>query len=153
MDLAPFQFGQWEGKRRVVWFGWKYDYDARKIRKASDVPDWLQPVASKIERFDDLEPGSIVQVLVTEYAAGAGIGWHRDKPHFDKIYGLSLLSGCKFRFRRRTGSKWERLTLDVAPRSIYRLTGDSRHVWEHSIPSVDALRYSITFRTMKLTRV
>jgi len=68
LNLAPFQFGQWEGKRRVVWFGWKYDYDARKIRKASDVPDWLQPVASKIERFDDLEPGSIVQVLVTEYA-------------------------------------------------------------------------------------
>ena len=148
LDLAQFQFGQWEGKRRVAWFGWKYDYDERKIQRASDVPDWLQPLASKIERFDDLEPGSIAQVLITEYEAGAGIGWHRDKPHFERILGLSLASPCKFRFRRKNGAKWERFSFDAEPRSLYRMVEEARHGWEHSIPPVERLRYSITFRTM-----
>jgi alkylated DNA repair dioxygenase AlkB len=90
----------------------------------------------------------IRQVLFTEYDVGVGIGWHRDKPHFDKVFGLSLGSTCKFRFRRRAGEKWERFTLDAEPRSIYMMSGASRQVWEHSIPAVEAPRYSITFRSM-----
>jgi putative chromate ion transporter len=88
------------------------------------------------------------QVLCTEYGVGVGIGWHRDKPHFDRIFGLSLGSACKFRFRRTAGKAWDRFTLDAEPRSLYMMSGASRHVWEHSIPAVEAPRYSITFRTM-----
>ena len=66
----------------------------------------------------------IAQVLCTEYDTGVGIGWHRDKPHFDRIFGLSLGSPCKFRFRRPAGEKWQRFTLDAAPRSIYMMAGD-----------------------------
>ena len=88
------------------------------------------------------------QILCTEYDEGVGIGWHRDKPHFDKVFGLSLASACKFRFRRKNGANWQRFTLDAAPRSLYSMSGDSRHVWEHSIPMVERQRYSITFRTM-----
>ena len=84
----------------------------------------------------------------TEYDVGVGIGWHRDKPHFDRIFGLSLGSPCKFRFRRAIGAKWQRYTLEAAPRSLYMMSGESRRVWEHSIPAVEAPRYSITFRTM-----
>src|SRR4029079_12490834 len=77
-----------------------------------------------------------------------GIGWHRDKPHFDQVFGLSLASACKFRFRRKTGRIWQRFTLQAEPRSLYMMAGESRSIWEHSIPSVDATRYSVTFRTM-----
>ncbi len=101
-----------------------------------------------MEAFDGQERGSIKQVLVTEYNAGAGIGWHRDKPHFDRVYGLSLFSSCRFRFRRKAGSRWDRYSFEAQPRSIYRLAGPSRYEWEHSIPEVEALRYSVTFRTM-----
>jgi alkylated DNA repair dioxygenase AlkB len=150
IDVRPFQFGIYEGKRRVAWYGWQYDYSDRSLKLAEPIPAWLAPLMERVESFDGLEQGSIRQVLVTEYEAGAGIGWHRDKPHFDKVYGLSLLSSCKFRFRLKAGGKWQRYSFDVQPRSIYRMTGPSRHEWEHSIPEVEALRYSITFRTMAI---
>jgi alkylated DNA repair dioxygenase AlkB len=86
--------------------------------------------------------------LCTEYDVGVGIGWHRDKPHFDQIFGLSLASACNFRFRRKLENTWERFTLEAAPRSIYMMAGASRRIWEHSIPPVDSVRYSVTFRTM-----
>jgi alkylated DNA repair dioxygenase AlkB len=90
----------------------------------------------------------VQQVLCTEYDVGVGIGWHRDKPHFDRIFGLSLGAACKFRFRRPAASKFERFTIEAAPRSVYMMSGEARSAWEHSIPFVEAKRYSITFRTM-----
>ena len=149
IDLQPFQFGQFEGKRRVAWFGWQYDYSDRRIKKADEIPSWLSGITPRVEAFDHLEPDSIKQVLVTEYEAGSGIGWHRDKPHFDRVYGLSLTSPCRFRFRRKDGSKWKRFALEAQPRSLYSMTGPARLDWEHSIPPVEELRYSVTFRTMK----
>ena len=148
IDVQPFQFGAFEGKRRVAWYGWQYDYGVRKLTKADDIPLWLRPLIERIEAFDRLAPGSITQVLMTEYEAGAGIGWHRDKPHFDRIYGLSLRTPCRFRFRRKRGSQWQRFTLEAEPRSLYRMDGEARHEWEHSIPGVESLRYSVTFRSM-----
>lgn len=102
-----------------------------------------------MERFGELPPGSVRQVLCTEYDVGVGIGWHRDKPHFDKVFGISLGSACRFRFRRRKGEKWERFALQAEPRSIYLMDGEARQDWEHSIPPVEQQRYSITFRTMR----
>ncbi|HYW63237.1 MAG TPA: alpha-ketoglutarate-dependent dioxygenase AlkB [Bradyrhizobium sp.] len=147
LPLQPFQFGQFEGKRRVAWFGFSYDYTERHLREADPIPDWLNPVTGRVEAFGG-PPTAIAQVLCTEYDTGVGIGWHRDKPHFGQVFGLSLGSRCKFRFRRPAGEKWQRFTLDAAPRSLYMMSGPSRHVWEHSIPAVEAPRYSITFRTM-----
>ena len=149
IDVQPFQFGQFEGKRRVAWFGWQYDYSDRKIKKAEEIPSWLSGIMARVEAFDHLEPDSIKQVLVTEYEAGVGIGWHRDKSHFDRVYGLSLQTPCRFRFRRKNGSKWTRFALEAQPRSLYRMAGPARLDWEHSIPPVEELRYSVTFRTMK----
>ena len=106
-----------------------------------------------MERFGELSDGSVRQVLCTEYDVGVGIGWHRDKPHFDKVFGISLGSACRFRFRRRQGNKesgkWERFALQAEPRSIYLMDGEARQDWEHSIPPVEERRYSITFRTMR----
>jgi alkylated DNA repair dioxygenase AlkB len=147
LPLVPFQFGAFEGKRRVASFGFKYDYAQQRLEEAGEVPEWLVPMIAKVEAYGG-PAAKIRQVLCTEYDAGVGIGWHRDKPHFDEVFGLSLGSSCKFRFRRKRGEKWERFTLDVAPRSLYIMTGESRHVWEHSIPPVEEPRYSITFRSM-----
>lgn len=65
------------------------------------------------------------------------------------MIGVSLLSPCVFRLRRKAGARWERYSLTAEPRSAYLMRGPSRTEWEHSIPGVEALRYSITFRTLK----
>ncbi|ANW06044.1 alpha-ketoglutarate-dependent dioxygenase AlkB [Bradyrhizobium icense] len=147
LPLQPFQFGAYEGKRRVASFGFRYDYTLRRLQPAEPIPGWLGPLIGQIEAYG--EPSTkIAQVLCTEYDTGVGIGWHRDKPHFGRIFGLSLGSSCKFRFRRAAGEKWQRYTLEAEPRSLYMMSGEAREVWEHSIPAVEAKRYSITFRTM-----
>ena len=148
LDLAPFQFGAYEGKRRVVSFGWSYDFSRRHLAPAAPPPSWIAPFASRVEAFASLKPGAIGHIVFTEYAPGAAIGWHRDKKDFDLVFGLSLAAACPFRFRRKSGKRWERFTLDVQPRSLYLMTGEARWSWEHSIPAMAALRYSVTFRTL-----
>lgn len=147
LPLQPFQFGAFEGKRRVASFGFRYDYTERRLQEAEALPPWLANTVARVEAFGGAGT-RIGQVLCTEYATGVGIGWHRDKPHFGTVFGLSLGSACAFRFRRAAGEKWQRFTLEAAPRSLYVMAGASRHQWEHSIPPVEAPRYSITFRTM-----
>jgi alkylated DNA repair dioxygenase AlkB len=147
LPLRLFKFGEFEGKRRVASFGFRYDYDLRQLTRAEPIPAWLAEIIARVETFGG--PATrIQQVLCTEYGVGVGIGWHRDKPHFDEIFGLSLGSACKFRFRKRAGKTWDRFAIDAEPRSLYMMTGASRRIWEHSIPAVEAPRYSITFRTM-----
>ena len=148
LPLTPFQFGAFEGRRRVASFGRRYDYTDRRLLGADDIPEWAIPIASRVEAFGALPPGSVRQVLCTEYGQGVGIGWHRDRPYYDQVFGLSLGAPCKFRFRRKTGSRWERFSVDAQPCSLYLMSGECRHVWEHSIPPVEAPRYSITFRTL-----
>jgi alkylated DNA repair dioxygenase AlkB len=148
LPLTPFQFGAFEGKRRVAWFGWRYDYSQRELEQAEELPGWLSPFIARVEQFAGLPPSSVRQILCTEYETGVGIGWHRDKPQFGEIFGLSLAAPCKFRFRRKKGPTWQRFTLDAKPRSLYMMAGEARHVWQHSIPPVEATRYSITFRAM-----
>jgi alkylated DNA repair dioxygenase AlkB len=149
LPLQPFQFGAYEGKRRVASFGFRYDYSERKLREAGPIPSWLAPIILSVEKFGDLPSESVRQVLCTEYDVGVGIGWHRDKPHFDEIFGLSLGAPCRFRFRRAAGDKWKRFALNAEPRSLYMMSGESRQIWEHSIPAVEQRRYSITFRTVR----
>ena len=137
LPLQPFQFGEFEGKRRVASFGFRYDYDLRQLKRAEPIPAWLAEIVANVEMFGG--PATrIQQVLCTEYGVGVGIGWHRDKPHFDEIFGLSLGSACKFRFRKRSGKTWDRFKIDAEPRSIYMMTGASRQIWEHSIPAVES---------------
>ncbi|HWW25340.1 MAG TPA: alpha-ketoglutarate-dependent dioxygenase AlkB, partial [Caulobacter sp.] len=62
--------------------------------------------------------------------------------------GVSLLSPCTFRLRRKAGEAWERASITAEPRSAYLMSGASRSAWQHSIPPVGALRYSVTFRTV-----
>lgn len=147
LPLKPFEFaGGFRGNRRVVSFGWRYDYQVQKITQSDPIPDALIELRRKVAQFAGRPQESFQQVLVTEYAPGAGIGWHKDKPMYGDIVGVSLLVPCTFRLRRKTASGWERASFVAEPRSVYMLSGESRSVWEHSIPPLDRLRYSITFR-------
>jgi alkylated DNA repair dioxygenase AlkB len=148
LPLAPFQFGAFEGKRRVASFGFRYDYTDQRLHEAEPLPEFIKPLAARIERFAGLDTGAVQQILFTEYEVGAGIGWHRDKAAFDRVLGVSLGSACPFRFRRKEDRGWTRFTFDAAPRSLYLMDGEARLVWEHSIAPVAQPRWSITFRTM-----
>ena len=148
LPFREFEFHGYLGKRRVVSFGWKYDFSGQRLRKADDIPDFLLPLRADAAPLADLEPSEFQHVLVTEYAPGAGIGWHRDKAVFGKVVGISLLAPCVLRFRRKAGETWERSNIPIAPRSAYVLNGPARLIWQHSISRVDELRYSITFRNL-----
>jgi alkylated DNA repair dioxygenase AlkB len=148
LPLKPFEFaGGFKGNRRVISFGWRYDYNQQTLIETSSIPDELKEIRRAAASFASHRPEDLAQALLTEYAPGAGIGWHRDKKMFGDIIGISLLAPCKFRLRLRTGAGWQRTSLQANPRSAYLLSGPSRTAWEHSIPPVDRLRYSITFRT------
>jgi len=111
------------------------------------MPELLAGLRARAESYAGFSPGSL-PVLLTEYAPGAAIGWHKDRLVFGDVVAISLLSPCTFRLRLKTGSRWERRNLGAEPRSIYLLRGPSRTEWEHSIPGVESLRYSITFRNV-----
>jgi alkylated DNA repair dioxygenase AlkB len=151
LPFREFEFHGYLGKRRVVSFGWKYDFGSQRLQKADEIPDYLLSLRELAALFANLEPEAFEQVLVTEYANGAGIGWHRDKAVFGQVVGISLLGPCTLRFRRKVEGTWERSNLLAEPRSAYHLSGPARTEWEHSISRVDAVRYSITFRSMRET--
>jgi alkylated DNA repair dioxygenase AlkB len=149
LPFQAFQFRGYEGKRQVVSFGWKYDFTRSHLEKADDMPAELLPVRARAASFAGLAPQDLQQCLLNEYLPGAPIGWHRDRPIFEKVVGISLLAPCTFRLRRRIGDGFERAAIELEPRSIYSLTGEARSVWEHSIPPVKGHRYSITFRNFR----
>jgi alkylated DNA repair dioxygenase AlkB len=149
LEFKEFDFRGFLGKRRVVSFGWQYDYNVQRLQKRAPVPDFLAPLRDIAARFAGVASAALEQALVTEYCPGAAIGWHKDRPMFGDVVGISLLSPCVLRLRRKDGSRWQRASLTVEPRSIYLLRGPVREEWEHSIPAVDRLRYSVTFRTFR----
>jgi alkylated DNA repair dioxygenase AlkB len=152
LPFKPFEFHGYLGKRRIVSFGWRYDYSSRALRESMPMPDFLAPLRARAAAVAGLDEALLQQALVTEYDAGVTIGWHRDKSMFEDVVALSFLSPCRFRLRRRQDSGWVRWATEIVPRSLYRLSGPARHAWEHSIPPVGAKRYSVTFRTFVADR-
>jgi alkylated DNA repair dioxygenase AlkB len=149
LAFKPFDFHGHLANRQVVGFGLRYDYDRREVVDAPAIPGFLLPLRDKVATFAGRPAPEFSQVLINEYRPGAGIGWHRDKPHFDLVAGVSLLAPCSFRLRRRNGTAWERQTVEVEPGSAYLMSGPARDEWEHSIPPVAQHRYSVTFRTLR----
>ena len=149
LPFAAFQFHGFEGHRRVVSFGWRYDFNEGGLKRADPLPDWLSALAREAAAFAGLAADAFEQVLINQYPPGAGIGWHRDRPQFEDVVGLSFLAPCRLRFRLRVGDGWRRAALTAEPRSAYLLRGPARRQWEHSIPPMPALRYSITFRSFR----
>ena len=150
--LSPFRFQQWTGKRLTRSFGWSYDFENGSFQRADPIPSWLEPLKARAAQAFGMNSNDLVQALLIRYDPGAGIGWHKDRPVFGDVIGLSLGAPATMRFRRRAGARFERVSAPLAPRSLYRLTGDVRHGWEHSIAAMDETRWSITFRTFANNR-
>jgi len=144
LPLAPYQYGEYEAKRRV------YDYGfAREGREVEPFPEWILPFRERAAHFAGEAPERIAQAHLIEYSPGSPIGWHRDSPPYEKVIGISLLSSCRFLLRReRRDGGWDRYEIEAEPRSGYVMAGPARSQWEHSIPPVSELRYSVTFRTI-----
>jgi alkylated DNA repair dioxygenase AlkB len=136
-------------RRRVIQYGWHYSFESFRTTEAAPIPEFLLPFRERAATVAELGPEQLSEALLTEYSPGATIGWHRDASPFGTVVGISLGAPCRFRFRRGQTGAWETWELSLRPRSIYVLAGPARTEWQHSIPAVKALRYSITFRTMR----
>jgi alkylated DNA repair dioxygenase AlkB len=137
-------------KRVVRHFGLDYDYQSRDVVPSDPWPAALEWLRERCAELAERRPEELAQVLVTRYPPGAGIGWHRDAPMFgSRIAGVSLLAPCRMRFQRTVKGERETAAIELAPRSAYVLSGKARWSWQHSIPATKALRYSITFRTLR----
>jgi alkylated DNA repair dioxygenase AlkB len=149
VELAPFRFQGWLGKRLTASFGWHYDFDRAAFGPTTPIPEALLPVRDRAAAFAGLTSDDLVQTLLIRYDPGAGIGWHRDRPVFEHVVGISLGDPAVLRLRRRRPEGgFDRAAQPVFPRSIYHLSGEARHGWEHSIAPSETRRWSITFRSL-----
>ena len=149
LPLKPFEFRGHLGNRRIAAFGFRYDYSGQVLRPSAVTPDFLAPLREIASRLSGVPDEALQQALVTEYAPGAGIGWHRDKPMFETVVALSFGAACVLRLRQKVDGKWKRANAPIAPRSGYILHGEVREKWEHSIVPMERLRYSVTFRSFR----
>ncbi len=148
LTLNQFIYQGFTARRRIASFGFLYDFTTRKFSEGSRIPDFLLPVRGKAAEFASLPPADLKEVLITEYPPGAPIGWHRDLHMFEVIIGISLLSSCIMKFKpyKKEGAIY---SIQLEPRSVYIMKGTSRWGYQHSIPPVKNLRYSITFRSIR----
>jgi DNA oxidative demethylase len=142
VELSPFRFQGWLGKRLT------HRLAGAMISRTDAVPEWLSPLRERAAQFALLSPDELVQALLIRYDPGAGMGWHRDRPVFEHVIGVSLGAPATMRFRRRRPGGFDRASAELPPRSIYHLSGEARHRWEHSIAEMVVTRWSITFRSL-----
>ena len=164
--IAAIQFSNVEmrggiARRRTAHYGWTYGYNARQTSPGAPMPAFLLPLRERTALWAGVAPEELAEALLTEYPEGAPIGWHRDAPMFDVIGGISLGATCRMKFRpyvspkdlAGAGRAPRRAThaIELAPRSAYLIRGLARREFEHHIPPVAGLRYSITFRSLVRT--
>lgn len=127
------------------------EYTARRRVAIFDTPPgFLFPVRDRLAAWMGLPATELSFTLINEYTPGTPLGWHRDSPEYEQVAGVSLGSTCRMRFRPYPPSKGrsrDALEIVLEPRSAYIMRGAVRWAWQHSVPAVKALRYSITFRT------
>jgi hypothetical protein len=149
LPLRPFEFHGHLGNRRVYTFGHNYIFAGQAPRTDASIPRYFQSLLQIASRISGKPATAFEQVMVTEYAPGAGIGWHRDRPSYEDVVAVSFLAPCTLRLRRQAPRGWERRTVFIEPRSAYLLRGAVRNDWQHSISPMDVLRYSVTLRTFR----
>ena len=149
--LQAARYRQYTARRRVLSFGGSFDYDSNRLLPAAPLDPALLPLRARVAAWMGVPAGALVHALVAEYQPGTPLGWHRDVPDFEEIAGVSLGSAAPLCFRPWPPAPEEGgvLRLEAAPRSIYRMAGPARWAWQHGVPPVPALRWSITFRTAR----
>ncbi len=127
LPFREFEFHGFLGKRRVVPFGFRTDFNGGGLLEAAPIPPFLLPLRERAAAFAGLAPDDLAHALITEYRPDAAIGWHRDRPHYGDVIGISLLSPCTFRMRKqrdaRSRSEWDRAAVRLDPRSVYLMRG------------------------------
>jgi alkylated DNA repair dioxygenase AlkB len=151
LEFVSARYREWTARRRVARFGGQFDFSRNVLVEADPAPAFLCTLREKIGAWCGVAPEDFRHVLVSEYAPGTPLGWHRDAPSFETVAGLSLAGECRMRWRPWSSAPNGRaaLTLDLAPRSAYVMRGPSRWDWQHAISPTKMLRYSITFRTLR----
>jgi alkylated DNA repair dioxygenase AlkB len=150
LPLAAAEYKQYTAKRRIVSYGGRYDFNANRLHTAEPIAPFLHPLRERVANWTGVPAERFTHALVSEYAQGTQLGWHRDVANFELVVGISLHSAARMRFRRYPPQPRARaIIIELAPRSIYRLEGEARWNWQHSVPPTPALRYSITFRTLR----
>ena len=152
LPLQQARYKSHVARRRVVSYGGQFDYDSNQLLPSVPLIDALHPLRERVARWAGLAHEALVHVLVAEYAPGTPLGWHRDVPDFEDVFGVSLGSAAVLRLRPyppRQPRREDIVRLQAEPRSIYALRGEARWRWQHSVAPVDAWRASITFRTAR----
>ena len=152
LPLREAKYKSYTARRRVVSYGGQFDYDSNELRPSAPLIDALHPLRERVARWAGIDAQALVHVLVADYSPGTPLGWHRDVPDFEDVFGVSLGSEALLRFRPYPPESPKRadiVKLNVEPRSIYALQGEARRGWQHSVAPVDALRWSLTFRTAR----
>jgi alkylated DNA repair dioxygenase AlkB len=150
--LKNLIFQGFEAKRKVLSFGYDYNFTSRKVKENEEIPAELMPLINKVAKRLNIPSEKFVEVLITEYSPGTVINWHRDGPPFEIIAGISLLSDVTFKLRPYSKSKQGRSSVKsftVQRRSLYLMENEARNDWEHSTAPARSLRYSITLRTLR----
>ncbi|KWT95175.1 MULTISPECIES: alpha-ketoglutarate-dependent dioxygenase AlkB [Pseudomonadota] len=150
LPLQAARYKEYLARRRVVSFGGSFDYDANRLLPAAALDARLKPLQSRVAAWLGVAPEALVHALVSEYAPGTPLGWHRDVPDFERIVGVSLGGSATLRFRPypyEPSLQRQVVRLEVAPRSIYRMEDEARWGWQHSVEAPQELRWSITLRT------
>lgn len=147
--LSPFRFQGWSGRRLTASFGLSFDFERGRLGHAEPMPEELLPLRARMAAMAGIGAEELVQALLIRYDPGAGIGWHRDRPQFGRVAGLSLGAPATLRLRRRRpGGGFDRSSVHLEPRGAYVLDGEVRSDWEHSIAPMEAPRWSVTFRSL-----
>ena len=153
LPLHEARYKDYTARRRVYAFGGPADDAAPGHRMAPPVhalPPALQQLRDRLAKWAGIAARDVVHVMVAEYQTGTPLGWHRDAPHYERIVGVSLGSPARLRLRPWPPQGMQHddvIALNLAPRSAYVLAGPARWGWQHSVPPVPGLRYSVTMRT------
>jgi alkylated DNA repair dioxygenase AlkB len=148
LPLEEAKYKQYTARRRIAYFGFGYDFSAKRLGEAPPAPAFLEPLRDKVAAWIGEPPARLEQALVTEYRPGTPLGWHRDAPDYERVAGVSLGGWARMRLRQYPRGKDKPIVLELAPRSAYQMQGAARWRWQHCIPATRELRYSITFRTL-----
>lgn len=149
LPLHAAKYKEFLARRRVISFGGSYDFDTNVLQPAQALDERLLPLRARVAAWHGAPPENFVHALVAEYAPGTPLGWHRDVPDFERIVGVSLGGTATMRLRPYPyvpAMRRQMVSLEVQPRSIYRLADDARWKWQHAVAPTQELRWSITFR-------
>ncbi len=153
INMETMKFHQYEAKRKVAGFGQGWSFTEQQIKEGTEIPPAFEFIKERIAKKLSIDANQFVQLLVTEYPVGAVINWHRDAPPFDIVAGVSLLADCTFKLRPHEKEKQTRSatrSLVVERRSMYSMKDEAKSEWQHCTAPLKKIRYSLTFRTLKV---